>query len=287
MKRKQDYEQTGLYYYGARYYNPRLSVWLSVDPLYYHPNQVDKSPYAYVWNNPVNLVDPDGRCPDCPDASTAREGDVANPHGTEYIFSNGEWTGQGGNLAGATVTAQGGGSSSSGGFGQGLLDGFGAGVGSTVNFFKSLGTEQGWKDLGQGMLDFSMLNCQACPQGMMMRTQMADQMIDYAQNIPNMSAYEMGYDLGFGTEKALEIAITRRVTPMPKSSLGIRNVGDASRFTTIQSTSTYGRWGKLNQRMGTWTTGGSTLDRATFYNRNFIIPAGRVVGAGQLQHLQR
>ncbi|MFN4197919.1 MAG: RHS repeat-associated core domain-containing protein, partial [Flavobacterium sp.] len=25
--------ETGLYYYGARYYNPQLSIWLSVDPL--------------------------------------------------------------------------------------------------------------------------------------------------------------------------------------------------------------------------------------------------------------
>jgi len=26
-------EETGLYYYGARYYNPRVSLWLSADPL--------------------------------------------------------------------------------------------------------------------------------------------------------------------------------------------------------------------------------------------------------------
>lgn len=25
--------ETGLYYYGARYYNPRISNWLSVDPI--------------------------------------------------------------------------------------------------------------------------------------------------------------------------------------------------------------------------------------------------------------
>ena len=43
---------------GARYYDSDLSVWLSVDPM------ADKypslSPYAYVANNPVILVDPDG-----------------------------------------------------------------------------------------------------------------------------------------------------------------------------------------------------------------------------------
>ena len=26
-------EETGMYYYGARYYEPRLSLWMSVDPL--------------------------------------------------------------------------------------------------------------------------------------------------------------------------------------------------------------------------------------------------------------
>lgn len=56
-----------MYYYGARYYNPRESVWLSADPLAEHPNQVDKSPYSAFWNNPVKYTDPDGRCPDCPD----------------------------------------------------------------------------------------------------------------------------------------------------------------------------------------------------------------------------
>ncbi|MFV0530908.1 MAG: RHS repeat-associated core domain-containing protein [Flavobacteriales bacterium] len=48
-----------LYYYGARYYNPRISLWLSVDPLAEkYPNI---SPYAYVVNNPVNYIDSDGR----------------------------------------------------------------------------------------------------------------------------------------------------------------------------------------------------------------------------------
>ena len=43
----------------ARHYNSTLSIWLSVDPM------ADKypglSPYAYCANNPVKLVDPDGR----------------------------------------------------------------------------------------------------------------------------------------------------------------------------------------------------------------------------------
>jgi RHS repeat-associated protein len=51
--------ETGLIYAGARYYEPRVSVWLSVDPLAHEfPSW---TPYHYVHNNPVNLVDPDGR----------------------------------------------------------------------------------------------------------------------------------------------------------------------------------------------------------------------------------
>lgn len=51
-------EETGLYYYGARYYNPRLSIWLSND------SEEDKHPnsttYCYAANNPIKFIDPDG-----------------------------------------------------------------------------------------------------------------------------------------------------------------------------------------------------------------------------------
>jgi RHS repeat-associated protein len=53
--------ETGLYYYGARYYDPRISIWLSVDPLMDEPEQIEKSPYAYTWNNPIRYTDPDGK----------------------------------------------------------------------------------------------------------------------------------------------------------------------------------------------------------------------------------
>ena len=50
--------ETGYHYFGARYYNSDLSLWLSVDPM------ADKypslSPYNYCAWNPMKLVDPDG-----------------------------------------------------------------------------------------------------------------------------------------------------------------------------------------------------------------------------------
>ncbi|WP_255497804.1 RHS repeat-associated core domain-containing protein [Pedobacter sp. AK013] len=54
------------YDYGARFYDPVIGRFNVVDALSDHPNQIDKSPYAYGWNNPVNLRDPDGNCPICP-----------------------------------------------------------------------------------------------------------------------------------------------------------------------------------------------------------------------------
>ena len=52
-------EESGLYYYGARYYDPRLSIWASTDPLAEEYSNV--SPYTYCLNNPINAIDPDGR----------------------------------------------------------------------------------------------------------------------------------------------------------------------------------------------------------------------------------
>ncbi len=54
-------EETGFYYYGARYYDPRISIWQSVDPL--AETMPFASPYNYCLQNPINLVDPDGKKP--------------------------------------------------------------------------------------------------------------------------------------------------------------------------------------------------------------------------------
>ena len=51
--------ETGYSYFGARYYDSQLSVWLSVDPL--SDKYPTMSPYTYCANNPIMMVDPDGR----------------------------------------------------------------------------------------------------------------------------------------------------------------------------------------------------------------------------------
>ena len=56
---KQFDEETGLYYYGARYMNPVTSLWYGVDPL--AEKYVATGGYVYTLDNPVRLIDPDGR----------------------------------------------------------------------------------------------------------------------------------------------------------------------------------------------------------------------------------
>ena len=72
-------DETGLYYYGARYYDPKTNVWQSVDPLAgYNPilevehyidgqhnggiqNSGNNNPYIYTYQNPILYVDPNGK----------------------------------------------------------------------------------------------------------------------------------------------------------------------------------------------------------------------------------
>ena len=78
-------QETGLYYYGARYLDPKYSMWLSTDPALgeYIPemgkgnsknsanlpgmggvyNHINFHLYHYAGNNPVKYTDPDGESP--------------------------------------------------------------------------------------------------------------------------------------------------------------------------------------------------------------------------------
>jgi RHS repeat-associated protein len=54
-------DNTGLYYYGARYYDPTIGRFISADSIvqsYSNPQSLNR--YSYVFNNPLKYVDPSG-----------------------------------------------------------------------------------------------------------------------------------------------------------------------------------------------------------------------------------
>ena len=82
---KQFDDETGLYYYGARYMNPITSLWYGVDPL--AEKYANICSYTYCHDNPIRLIDPTGLY----DEDTAKK--VASERGAQYHKDNesGEW----------------------------------------------------------------------------------------------------------------------------------------------------------------------------------------------------
>jgi RHS repeat-associated protein len=56
---KEQDTESNLHYYGARFYDPSLGRFLSVDPLSHKAPSFN--PFHYTKNNPINRIDPDGR----------------------------------------------------------------------------------------------------------------------------------------------------------------------------------------------------------------------------------
>ena len=89
-------EETGLYYYGARYYSPREQIWASVDPLaLYDPVKEDEhyldgehnggvfysgnlAAYSYTYQNPIRYIDPNGKQVDATKADLSKIINVTN-----------------------------------------------------------------------------------------------------------------------------------------------------------------------------------------------------------------
>ena len=116
--------ETGLYYYGARYYDPRVSLWLNVDPMMLRDeamddedssnggvfNPMNNAVYAFSYQNPVKYVDPDGECPNCITAAGGALVGAIIGGGIEagmQLYKNGKitsWKAIGGSAAQGAIT---------------------------------------------------------------------------------------------------------------------------------------------------------------------------------------
>ena len=75
--------ETGLYYYGARYYEPVLALWYGVDAL--TEKKCNDSPYTYCLGNPIRLIDPDGNDEKQRASAVAKAQEyVSNNNGNSY-----------------------------------------------------------------------------------------------------------------------------------------------------------------------------------------------------------
>lgn len=97
-----------LHDFNARFYDPVLGRFTSVDPLADDRVQVDLTPYQFGWNNPILYNDPFGLCPECEERVTdPTDGqEYISTAGEVYKYENGSWVRQDGDIGEFVVTAE-------------------------------------------------------------------------------------------------------------------------------------------------------------------------------------
>jgi len=93
-------DDVGLYYYGARYYDPNLARFISADtivPSLTNPQALNR--YSYVLNNPLKYVDPSGQEERVPEETAYFNGEISYE---EYLAAYGSWASAQGGSDGQT-----------------------------------------------------------------------------------------------------------------------------------------------------------------------------------------
>ncbi len=93
------------------------------------------------------------------------------------------------------------------GFWKNLVGGVKDGGLETTGFVRGLGTTQGWKNLGNGLLDMADRVNPISPTGIFKNIETGNAVANYVSNIPNMSKDQIGHDLGYGLEKTAETVV--------------------------------------------------------------------------------
>ncbi len=152
--------ETGLDYFGARYMSSAQGRFTSVDPAY--ESEILEYPqtwnrYSYVYNYPLNLTDPDGRCPWCIGAVVGAVVEGSWDLGSQLYQNGGDWSQVswrevgantlGGAATGAIAVATGGSSL--------LADALGGGVANTAGQMVTRTVEGNGTSLGDVGTDFA------------------------------------------------------------------------------------------------------------------------------------
>ncbi|UII31979.1 hypothetical protein LVD17_27200 [Fulvivirga ulvae] len=107
---------------------------------------------------------------------------------------------------------------SDGGYGSGLLDGVVGGLSSSWEFVKGLATVDGWIGLGEGLLNLAHM-ASSSPDAMVDKAILGAEIAVAVKNIPNMSAYDLGYATGYGVEKVAEAVLLSKGAGVAKGAM--------------------------------------------------------------------